>query len=206
MYSRYFKRIFGILFSTILLILASPVMLITAIFVRIKLGSPVFFVQERVGYQENTFKLIKFRSMSDKKDENGNLLPDNLRLTKFGKILRKSSMDELPELINILKGDMAFVGPRPLLVRYLELYNDEQHKRHNVRPGFTCLAAVKGRNTLPWVERLQLDTYYAEHQSFGLDLWIIVQTVFVVLLRKGAPDASQSNREPIEIALKREKS
>lgn len=202
-YYKILKRCLSILFSLLLIIALSPIMILTAILVKIKLGSPVLFVQERVGYKEQTFKLIKFRTMTDKRDENGNLLPDNDRQTKFGKLLRKTSIDELPEMFNILKGDMAFVGPRPLLTTYLELYNDEQHKRHNVRPGFTCIAAVKGRNVIPWGERLELDTYYAEHVSFKLDLWIVINTVLVVLLRRGAPDASESKRVPIEIALKK---
>lgn len=204
MYTKFFKRLFDIVFALLLLILTSPIMLVTAILVRVKLGSPVIFVQERAGYQEKTFKLYKFRSMSDKRDANGNLLPDRERMTKLGKVLRKTSIDELPEFFNILKGDMSFIGPRPLLVSYLPLYNEEQHKRHNVRPGFTCIAAVKGRNVLPWVERLKLDTYYAEHVSLKLDLWIAVNTVLVVLLRKGAPDASESSRTPIAEALKKE--
>lgn len=201
LYSRFIKRFLSFIFSLILIVIVSPVMLVTAILVRIKLGSPVFFVQERVGYKEKTFKLIKFRTMTNKKDENGNLLPDKMRQTKFGRILRKTSVDELPELFNILKGDMAFVGPRPLLVSYLELYNEEQHKRHNTKPGFTCIAAVKGRNSIPWVERLALDTYYAEHVSFLLDTKIVFQTIGVVLFRKGSPDAAESSRVPIAIAL-----
>ena len=202
-YPKVLKRFFDFLFALILMIVLSPVMMITAILIRIKLGSPVLFVQERVGYKEKTFKLIKFRTMPNKCDESGKLLPDDKRQTKLGKTLRRTSIDELPEIINILKGDMSFVGPRPLLTSYLPLYNEEQHKRHNVRPGFTCIAAVKGRNVLPWVERLKLDTYYAEHVSLTLDLWILVNTVLVVLLWKGVPDASESTREPIEIALKR---
>lgn len=202
-YSKVFKRVFDFVFALILLILLSPLMIITTILVSIMLGSPVLFVQERVGYKEKSFNLIKFRTMTNKCDEAGNLLPDEQRQTKLGRILRKTSIDELPEMFNILRGDMSFVGPRPLLTSYLPLYNEDQHKRHNVRPGFTCIAAVKGRNVLPWVERLELDTYYAEHVSFKLDLWIVVQTVLVVLLRKGSPDAAESSREPIEVALKR---
>lgn len=202
-YPKYFKRFFDFIFALIALIVLSPLMIITAVMIRIKLGSPIFFVQERVGYHEQKFNLIKFRSMSNQCDSSGKLLPDEKRQTVFGRLLRKSSIDELPEMINILKGEMSFVGPRPLLVSYLPLYNEEQRKRHNVRPGFTCIAAVKGRNILPWVERLALDTYYANHVSFKLDLWIVINTVLVVLLRKGSPDASESSREPIEIALKR---
>lgn len=202
-YQKVIKRCLSILFSFLLLIVSSPMLLVTAVLVRVKLGSPIFFVQERAGYKEKTFKLVKFRTMTNRRDENGNLLPDNERQTKFGRILRKTSIDELPEMFNILKGDMAFVGPRPLLITYLPLYNEEQHKRHNVRPGFTCIAAIKGRNVLPWVERLKLDTYYAEHVSFALDMKIVIQTILVVLLRKGSPDAADSGREPIEVALKR---
>ena len=201
-YARYIKRPLSVLFSGLLIVILSPILLILGILVRVKLGSPVFFVQERVGLGEKTFKLIKFRTMTNAKDKNGNLLPDKDRLTKLGRILRKTSLDELPELFNIFKGDMAFVGPRPLLVSYLELYNEEQHKRHNVRPGFTCISAVKGRNNIPWPERLALDTYYAEHVSLKLDLSIVLKTIYVVLARKGSPDASQSSRVPIVQALK----
>jgi len=202
MYNKFFKRFFDVFFATLFLIVASPIMLITAILIRIKLGSPIVFVQERVGYQEKIFKLYKFRTMSDKRDSEGKLLPDKERQTKFGRILRKTSLDELPELINIIKGDMSFIGPRPLLVAYLPLYNAEQHKRHNVRPGFTCIAAVKGRNIVPWVERFKMDTHYAENVSLKLDIWIAVNTVLVVLMKKGAPDAAESNRVPIVEALK----
>jgi len=202
-YSRYIKRLLSIIFSLIIIIVLSPIMLITALLVRIKLGSPVMFVQERIGYREKPFKLRKFRTMTDKRDEKGNLLPDKERKTKFGNILRKTSLDELPSMINVLKGDMAIIGPRPLLPAYLDLYNEEQHKRHNVRPGFTCIASVEGRNSIPWVERLKMDTYYAEHVSFLLDVKIAFKTIGVVLLRKGAPDASESSRESIYTALKK---
>jgi len=202
-YSRYIKRLLSIIFSLIIIIVLSPIMLITALLIRIKLGSPVMFVQERIGYREKPFKLRKFRTMTDKRDEKGNLLPDKERKTKFGNILRKTSLDELPSMINVLKGDMAIIGPRPLLPAYLDLYNEEQHKRHNVRPGFTCIASVEGRNSIPWVERLKMDTYYAEHVSFLLDVKIAFKTIGVVLLRKGAPDASESSRESIYTALKK---
>lgn len=205
MYEKIFKRIFDIVFAVILLVLTAPIMFVTAVLISIKLGSPVLFVQERVGFGEKTFKLLKFRTMSNEKDINGNLLPDKERQTKLGRILRKTSIDELPEFFNILKGDMSFIGPRPLLVSYLHLYNEEQHKRHNVRPGFTCIAAIKGRNVLPWIERLKLDTYYSEHISFKLDLWIAVNTILVVILHKGVPDAAESSREPIAEALKNQK-
>ncbi len=202
-YRRHVKRALGLAFSVLLTIILSPIMLVTAILVRIKLGSPVFFVQERVGYKEKVFNLIKFRTMTNAKDKDGNFLPDQERQTQLGRILRKTSLDELPELFNIIKGDMAFVGPRPLLVSYLELYNEEQHKRHNVKPGFTCISAVKGRNSIPWPERLAMDTYYAEHVSFKLDMWIVFKTIGVVLLRKCAPDASESTRQDIFVSLKK---
>ena len=204
-YARYIKRPLSFLFSALLTIILSPILLILAILVKLKLGSPVFFVQERVGYKEKTFKLIKFRTMTNAKDKNGNLLPDKDRMTKLGRILRKTSLDELPELFNIVKGDMSFVGPRPLLVSYLPLYNKEQHKRHNVRPGFTCISAIKGRNNIPWPERLAMDTYYAEHVSFMMDLKLVFQTIYVVLARKGSPDAGDSGRQDIFTALSQQK-
>jgi undecaprenyl phosphate N,N'-diacetylbacillosamine 1-phosphate transferase len=199
-YSKYIKRALSILLSAIGIIVASPVMLITAILVRFKLGSPVIFKQERPGYHEKIFTLYKFRSMTNGKDEKGNLLSDEKRQTSFGRLLRKTSIDELPELFNILKGDMAFIGPRPLLVSYLDLYTPEQHKRHNVRPGMANLSAIKGRNSLGWVERLKLDTWYAENVSFKLDLSIFLHTIRVVILRKGNPDAVESGRGTLEAA------
>ena len=150
MYRKYIKRILDFILSLIALIILSPILLVIAILVRIKLGSPVIFKQERPGLNEKIFTLYKFRTMTDKKDKEGNLLPDSERLTRFGKMLRSTSLDELPELINILKGDMSIVGPRPLLVEYLELYNEEQKHRHDVRPGLTGLAQVSGRNSLTW--------------------------------------------------------
>lgn len=201
-YSRCLKRFFDIVLSLLAIIITSPIMLITGILVKIKLGSPVFFVQERVGYKEKIFHLIKFRTMTDERDETGELLPNDKRQTKFGTALRKTSLDELPELFNIIKGDMAIVGPRPLLIYYLPYYNEEQHKRHNVRPGFTCISSVKGRNTIPWVDSLAMDTYYAENVSFTQDVKIIIQTIGVVLLKKGSPDALASGRVPLMEALK----
>jgi len=151
MYAKYVKRILDFTLSLLTLIILSPIMLILYILVRIKLGNPVIFKQMRPGKDEKIFKLYKFRTMTDEKDEQGNLLPDEVRLTKFGKFLRSTSLDELPELINIIKGDMAIVGPRPLLVQYLEFYNEEQKHRHDVRPGLTGLAQVSGRNSLTWL-------------------------------------------------------
>ena len=159
--------------------------MIVAILVKIKLGSPVLFKQERPGKNEKIFRMYKFRTMTDKKDENGNLLPDEIRLTKFGKLLRSTSLDELPELFNILKGDMSIVGPRPLLVKYLPLYNEYQKHRHDVRPGFTGWAQCNGRNALSWEEKFDLDVYYTKHVSFLLDLRIIFKTIKIVLFREG---------------------
>ena len=177
MYRKYIKRILDFILSLIALIVLSPVLLIVAILVRVKLGSPVIFKQERPGKNEKIFTLYKFRTMNDKKDENGELLPDSQRLTKFGKILRSTSLDELPELVNILKGDMSIVGPRPLLVRYLPFYTEEERHRHDVRPGLTGLAQINGRNTVNWEERFQYDLDYINNISFKEDTKIILRTV-----------------------------
>lgn len=185
MYKKFFKRFLDITISLTALILLSPVMLIVAILVRIKLGSPVIFKQERPGKNEKIFKLYKFRSMSDKKDENGKLLPDSERLTKFGKILRASSLDELPELVNILKGEMSLIGPRPLAVSYLPYYNEKEKQRHNVRPGLTGLAQINGRNALNWEERFAYDIEYVENITFINDLKILFKTVYKVFKRDG---------------------
>ena len=163
MYQKYIKRILDFILSLCALIVLSPVLLIVAILVRVKLGSPIIFKQKRPGKDEKIFTLYKFRTMTDEKDENGNLLPDSERLTKFGKFLRSTSLDELPELINILKGDMAIVGPRPLLVEYLEFYTEEEKHRHDVRPGLTGLAQVNGRNNLKWDDRLAYDVKYVNN-------------------------------------------
>ena len=185
MYKHFFKRLIDFILSLIAIIVLSPILLIVALLVRTKLGSPVIFKQERPGLNEKIFTLYKFRTMTDAKDERGNLLPDEIRLTKFGKILRSTSLDELPELFNILKGDMAIVGPRPLLVRYLPLYNEHQKHRHDVRPGFTGWAQCNGRNAISWEEKFDLDVYYTEHVSLLLDIKIILKTVKVVLFREG---------------------
>ncbi len=185
MYKHFFKRLIDFILSLITLIILSPILLILAILVRIKLGSPVIFKQERPGLNEKIFTLYKFRTMTDAKDEQGNLLPDEIRLTKFGKLLRSTSLDELPELFNILKGDMSIVGPRPLLVRYLPLYNEHQKHRHDVRPGFTGYAQCNGRNAISWEEKFDLDVYYTKHVSPLLDIKIILKTVKVVLFREG---------------------
>jgi lipopolysaccharide/colanic/teichoic acid biosynthesis glycosyltransferase len=167
------------------IIVLSPVLLVLWILVRVKLGSPVLFHQERPGRYEKIFKLYKFRSMTDERDAEGNLLPDEVRLTKFGRILRSTSLDELPELFNILKGDMSLIGPRPLLVRYLPYYTQEERHRHDVRPGLTGLAQVNGRNALGWEDRFRYDLYYVEHLGFLMDLKIIGMTAGKVLKRSG---------------------
>lgn len=185
MYRKGIKRFLDFMLSLIGIIVLSPILLILWILVRMKLGSPVLFHQERPGRHEKIFKLYKFRSMTDERDDQGNLLPDEVRLTKFGKILRSTSLDELPELFNILKGDMSLIGPRPLLVRYLPYYTDEERHRHDVRPGLTGLAQVNGRNALGWEDRFRYDLYYVEHLSFLLDLKIIGMTAGKVLKRSG---------------------
>lgn len=185
MYKKYIKRILDFILSLIALVLLSPIMLITYILVRIKLGKPAIFRQERPGLHEKIFTLYKFRTMTDKKDENGNLLPDSERLTKFGKFLRSTSIDELPELINIIKGDMSIVGPRPLLVEYLPLYNDEQKHRHDVRPGLTGLAQISGRNSISWEEKFKEDIEYIRKITIMKDTKIILLTVAKVFRREG---------------------
>ncbi len=185
MYRKGIKRFLDFMLSLMGIIVLSPILLILWILVRMKLGSPVLFHQERPGRHEKIFKLYKFRSMTDERDDQGNLLPDEVRLTKFGKILRSTSLDELPELFNILKGDMSLIGPRPLLVRYLPYYTDEERHRHDVRPGLTGLAQVNGRNALGWEDRFRYDLYYVEHLSFLLDLKIIGMTAGKVLKRSG---------------------
>ena len=184
-YERFFKRPLDAFLATGALIVLSPVFLITAIFVRIKLGSPVLFKQDRPGRNGKVFQLMKFRSMTNARDENGRLLPDSVRLTTFGRKLRSTSLDELPELINIIKGDMSIVGPRPLLVRYLDYYNEYENRRHRVRPGLTGLAQIRGRNQASWEKRFSSDVEYTENVSFINDLKIIFKTVEKVLKREG---------------------
>lgn len=195
MYAKYIKRILDFVLSLVALIVLSPVLLIVAILVRVKLGSPVIFKQQRPGKNEKIFTLYKFRTMTDKKDENGNLLPDSERLTKFGKFLRSTSLDELPELVNILKGNMAIVGPRPLLVEYLPLYNEKQKHRHDVRPGLTGLAQVSGRNSITWEEKFNDDLEYIEKISILEDIKIIFTTIGKVFKREGI---SQENNATME--------
>lgn len=179
------KRAFDIAASTSALVVLSPVLAITAYKVKKELGSPVLFRQTRPGLHGRPFEMIKFRTMKDATDKEGNALPDSERLTDFGKKLRASSLDELPELWNVLKGDMSLVGPRPLLIEYLPLYNAEQAKRHNVRPGVTGYAQVNGRNSLSWEDKFKLDTWYVEHQSLWLDMKILLKTVKKVIIKDG---------------------
>ena len=184
LYNKYIKRILDILISLTFIVLFSWLYLILVILVRIKLGSPVLFCQERPGYNEKIFTLYKFRTMTDKRDEKGNLLPDSERLTKFGSVLRSTSLDELPEMFNILKGDMSLIGPRPLLVEYLPYYTEEERLRHSVRPGLTGLAQVSGRNYLAWDKRLARDVEYVNHISFIMDVRIIIKTIMVVFKKE----------------------
>lgn len=186
------KRAFDIVASASALVVLSPVLAITAHKVKKELGSPVLFRQTRPGLHGKPFEMIKFRTMKDVTDEEGNALPDSERLTDFGKKLRASSLDELPELWNVLKGDMSLVGPRPLLMEYLPLYNAEQAKRHNVRPGVTGYAQVNGRNSLSWEDKFKLDTWYVEHQSFLLDMKILLKTVKKVLIKDGINEAGEA--------------
>ena len=195
MYKKYFKRLLDCIMALIGLIVLSPLMFIIAVLVRIKLGSPVIFKQPRPGLNEGIFTLYKFRTMIDERDQNGELLPDERRLTAFGRWLRSTSFDELPELWNILKGDMSFVGPRPLLVDYLPFYNEKQRKRHRVRPGLTGLAQVSGRNALAWEERFALDVQYVDNVSLLGDLSIMVRTVLAVLRRVGISSESSVTME-----------
>lgn len=195
MYKNFVKRILDIILSLIALIIFSPLLISTAILVRFKLGSPILFRQARPGKNEKIFHILKFRTMTDEKDKDGNLLPDEIRLTKFGQFLRSTSIDELPELLNILKGDMAVVGPRPLLVQYLDRYDDEQRHRHDVKPGLTGLAQVNGRNGITWEEKFNYDLQYVKNVTFLGDCKIILQTVQKVFQRQGISSATSVTME-----------
>ena len=194
-YRKYGKRIFDLCLTIPAFIVLSPVMAVTSVLVAVKLGRPVLFAQKRPGYQEKIFQMYKFRSMTDERDKDGNLLPDEVRLTPFGEKLRSTSLDELPELLNILKGDMSLVGPRPLLVQYLPLYNKRQHRRHDVRPGITGLAQINGRNSISWEEKFEYDVQYVEHVSFAGDIKILFDTVFKVLKREGINSENSATME-----------
>lgn len=195
MYKRCIKRCLDFLLSLCGIIVLSPVLLILAGLVRTKLGSPVLFRQERPGRHEKIFTLYKFRTMTDERDENGELLPDDRRLTAFGKMLRSTSLDELPELFNILKGDMSVIGPRPLLVRYLPRYNEFQRQRHNVRPGLTGLAQMNGRNAITWEEKFAYDVEYVNHLTFATDVRIFAGTIRAVLKREGINSETSATME-----------
>lgn len=195
MYGQYVKRVFDFTIVLVVLILFWWVYAIIAIMVRVKLGSPIIFAQERPGKNERIFKLYKFRTMTDEHDENGELLPDEVRLTKFGKTLRSTSLDELPELFNILKGDMSLIGPRPLLVKYLPLYNEEQKHRHDVRPGMTGWAQVNGRNAISWEEKFAYDVEYADNCSFAMDLKVFFATFKVLFERTGISSSTSETME-----------
>jgi sugar transferase EpsL len=186
------KRLFDFIVSLIALVALSPVIFITALLIRWKIGSPVVFKQPRPGFHERAFHVYKFRSMTDERDENGDLLSDDVRLTSFGKIMRKFSLDELPQLWNVLKGDMSFVGPRPLLMEYLDLYDDRQKKRHDVRPGITGWAQVNGRNAISWEQKFEYDVWYVENQSFWLDIKILFLTVMKVFKSEGISQDGQA--------------
>lgn len=194
-YAKYGKRIFDLCLTVPAFILLSPVMGVTAVLVAVKLGRPVLFTQKRPGYREQIFQMYKFRSMTDERDEKGGLLPDEMRLTAFGKRLRSSSLDELPELLNILKGDMSLVGPRPLLVQYLPLYNAQQRRRHDVKPGITGLAQINGRNSISWEEKFAYDVQYVEKISWKEDIRILVETVRTVFKKEGINSENSATME-----------
>jgi len=192
------KRLFDFIVALSAFVLLLPVIAIVAILVRAKLGSPILFTQDRPGLNGNVFKMMKFRTMLDGKDKHGNLLPDDERMTPFGAFLRSTSLDELPGLFNVLKGDMSLVGPRPLLVQYLPLYSNEQARRHNVRPGITGWAQVNGRNTISWDEKFKLDVWYVDNQSFWLDIKILLLTVKKVFVREGISADGHVTIEPFK--------
>ncbi|WP_297571798.1 sugar transferase [uncultured Deefgea sp.] len=189
------KRLFDVVVSLAVLLLVWPALLVLIVLIRFKLGSPVFFTQVRPGLHGKPFRMVKFRTMTDEKDHAGNLLPDDVRLTRFGQLLRSTSLDELPELWNVLKGEMSLVGPRPLLMEYLPLYSAEQARRHEVRPGITGWAQVNGRNAISWEEKFALDVWYVEHQSIWLDIKILCLTIKKVLIRDGISAEGQATAE-----------
>ncbi|CAM2867136.1 Putative colanic biosynthesis UDP-glucose lipid carrier transferase [Legionella steigerwaltii] len=189
------KRFFDVLLASILLVLLMPILVIVALLTRYHLGSPIFFRQDRPGLHGKTFQLIKFRTMKELYNKQGEVLPDKDRITRFGHFVRASSLDELPQLWNVLKGEMSFVGPRPLLIEYLSLYNNEQKRRHDVKPGITGLAQVNGRNALTWDDKFKLDLWYVDHQSFYLDIKILLLTVKKVVIREGITSQGSVSNE-----------
>ena len=195
MYRYFFKRVLDIVCALLALTVFSPLFLALMIVGAIEMKGNPFFSQERPGYKEKIFKLIKFRTMTNEKDENGNLLPDEVRLNKYGKFLRSTSLDELPEAVNILIGDMSVIGPRPLLVRYLPLYNAEQHRRHDVKPGLSGWAQVNGRNTVSWEDKFKMDVWYASHVSFVLDAKIVLMTIGKFIKREGVSSETSATME-----------
>lgn len=203
MYKKYIKRILDIILSLIAIIITLPIFLIVGILILIFIGQPAIFRQKRPGKNEKIFTMYKFRTMTNKKDEDGNLLPDELRLTKLGNFLRKTSLDEIPEFINILKGDMSFVGPRPLLVEYLPYYTEEENHRHDVRPGLTGLAQVNGRNNLDWNDKFQKDLEYVNNITFINDVKIIIDTIKIVFKREGITDNKSATMTRLNIERKK---
>jgi undecaprenyl phosphate N,N'-diacetylbacillosamine 1-phosphate transferase len=197
-YRKFIKRPMDIIISIAAIIIFSPIFLIVTILVRVKLGSPVMFKQQRPGMNEKIFMMYKFRTMTDERDENGELLSDSVRLTKFGKFLRSTSLDELPEFLNILRGDMSIIGPRPLLVQYLPLYNKHQKRRHEIRPGLSGLAQVSGRNTISWEDKFNLDVSYVDSISFTNDIKIILLTLKKVIVREGINSENTATMEPFK--------
>ena len=203
-YERFIKRLLDFIIALCVLVVFSPLYLILIILVRVKLGSPVIFSQERPGRYGKIFRLYKFRSMTDKRDENGELLPDEERLPKFGRVFRATSLDELPEFFNILKGDMSLVGPRPLLVKYLPYYSEEEMHRHDVRPGLTGLAQVNGRNTVGWEDRFRYDVEYVNNCSFLMDLKIVGRTIGMVVKRSGVKSGAEMSTIDFDIYRKKQ--
>jgi len=195
MYAKFWKRVIDFTLSLMALIVLSPLLIVLTIVGAIAMGGNPFFMQERPGWHEKIFKLIKFRTMSNKKDENGNLLPDEVRLNKYGRFLRKTSLDELPELFNIVKGDMSIIGPRPLLVKYLPRYNEEQHHRHDIRPGLTGYAQAHGRNAVSWEDKFAMDVWYTKNITFIGDVKIIIDTVKAVLNHEGISSETSATME-----------
>ena len=195
MYQKIFKPLIDVLLSTILLVISSPILLLTSLFLIIANRGSVFFVQPRPGKDQRIFKLVKFKTMNNQKDSDGNLLPDADRLTGVGKMIRKLSVDELPQLINVIKGDMSLIGPRPWLVEYLPLFDDFQKRRHEVQPGITGWAQVNGRNALSWDKRFEYDVYYVDHLSFGLDVKIFFLTIWNIITGKGISGEGSATME-----------
>jgi len=198
MYKKIIKPLFDKILALILIILFSPIMLITAILIYLKMGRPIIFTQARPGYKGRIFKIYKFRTMTNERDENGNLLPDEKRLKGVGKVIRSLSLDELPQLFNVLKGEMSFVGPRPLLVEYLKFYNDEQKRRHDVVPGITGWAQVNGRNAISWKQKFKYDVEYVDKQSFLFDLKILFLTAMKVLKKEGINQVGNATMEKFD--------